>query len=84
MNTIGRVDVVMIDSTTAMVSWMEGGSIKAAKVHTDGTKENSMMIASSSDKRSSGFPQMTRWGNNVIFAWTDYKEKTVKVGIVNL
>ena len=83
-NTIGRVDVIMIDSTTAMVSWMEGGSIKAAKVHTNGTKDNSVMIASSSDKRSSGFPQMTRSGNNVVFAWTDDKEKTVKVGIVTL
>jgi len=83
-NTIGRVDVVMVDSTTAMVSWMEGGSIKAAKVHTNGTKDISIMIASSSDKRSSGFPQMTRSGNNVVFAWTDDKEKTVKVGIVTL
>jgi len=83
-NTIGRVDVVMIDSTTAMVSWMEGGSIKAAKVHADGKKEDSILIASSSDKRSSGFPQMTRSGNNIIFAWTDDKEKTIKVGTITL
>jgi hypothetical protein len=83
-NTIGRVGVVMIDTSTAMVSWMEGGSIKAAKVHAEGTKENSILIASSSDKRSSGFPQMTKSGNRLIFAWTDDKEKTVKVGIVKL
>ena len=83
-NTIGRVDVVMIDTATAMVSWMEGGSIKAAKVHTDGTKENSILIASSSDKRSSGFPQMTKSGNHLIFAWTDDKEKTIKVGMITL
>ena len=74
----------MIDSTTAMVSWMEAGSIKAAKVHTDGKKEDSILIASSSDKRSSGFPQMTRSGNNIIFAWTDDKEKTIKVGRITL
>ncbi|HEU5165616.1 MAG TPA: sialidase family protein [Chitinophagaceae bacterium] len=83
-NTIGRVDAVMIDSTTAMVSWMESGNIKAAKVHNDGTKENSILIASSSDKRSSGFPQMTKSGNRLIFAWTDDKEKTVKVGMIVL
>ena len=83
-NAIGRVDVVMIDPLTAMVSWMEGGSIKAAKVQTDGTKDNSTLIASSSDKRSSGFPQMPISGNNVIFAWTDDKEKTVKIGRITL
>jgi len=81
---IGRVDISMLDSAIAIVSWMEGASIKAAKVHTDGTKEESIMIASSSDKRSSGFPQMTKSDNKIYFAWTDDKEKTVKVGIVKL
>jgi len=77
--TIGRVDVIMLDSSTAMVSWMEGADIKAVKVHADGSKEKSMMIASSSDKRSSGFPQMTKSGNKIFFAWTDDKKKTINV-----
>jgi hypothetical protein len=81
---IGRVDVVMLDAATAMVSWMEGADIKAVKVHADGTKGNSIMIASSSDKRSSGFPQMTRSGNKVIFAWTDDKKKTIRTASVIL
>ena len=58
---------------------MEGASIKAVKVHADGTKEASVMVASSSDKRSAGFPQMTRSGNKLFFAWTDDKEKSIKV-----
>lgn len=81
---IGRVDILMLDSATTMVCWMEGASIKAVKVHADATKEPSFMIASSSDKRSSGFPQMTRSGNSIFFAWTDDKVKTVKVAIMNL
>lgn len=76
---IGRVDVVMLDEKTAMVSWMEGADIKAVKVHSDGTKEPSVMIASSSESRSAGFPQMTRLGNKLIFAWTDDMAKTIKV-----
>lgn len=76
---IGRVDVVMIDEKSVMVSWMEGSMIKAAKVYNDGKKEPSMIIASSSESRSSGFPQITKSGNNLIFAWTDDKEKTIKV-----
>ena len=78
-NAIGRVDVVMLNDKSAMVSWMEGAVIKAARVNKNGTKDSSIVIASSSESRSSGFPQMTKSGNNLIFAWTDDKEKTIKV-----
>ena len=80
----GRVDVVMLNEKSAMVSWMEGGSIKAIKVNADGTKGSPLMIASSSEKRSSGFPQMTKAGNKIIFAWTDDKEKTIRVAGLDL
>lgn len=76
---IGRVDVVILDEKSAMLSWMEGSVIKATKVYSDGKKESSILIASSAESRSSGFPQMTKSGNNLIFAWTDEKGKTIKV-----
>lgn len=79
---IGRVDVVMLDTHHAMVSWMEGSEIKAVKVNSDGSKESSMTIASSSEARSSGFPQMTKAGDKLIFAWTDDKEKKIKTATV--
>ncbi len=81
---IGRVDVVMLDNDTAMVSWMEGSQIKAVKVSRDGSMGSSISIASSSDARSSGFPQMTKSGNKLIFAWTDDKEKIIKTAQVSL
>ncbi|MBI1767142.1 MAG: exo-alpha-sialidase [Bacteroidetes bacterium] len=81
---IGRVDIVLVDNKTAIVSWMEGSVLKAAKVHSDGSKEPSLIIASSSESRSSGFPQMTKSGNQLIFAWTDDKEKNIKVATVLL
>lgn len=81
---IGRVDIVLLDEQTAMVSWMEGTDIKIAKVRSDGTKEQSINIATSSESRSSGFPQMTKSGNKLIFAWTDSKDKTIKLASVNL
>ncbi len=83
-NPIGRVDLVMLDEKMAMVSWMEGTVIKAVKVMADGTKQASIQIASSSESRSSGFPQMTRSGKRLIFAWTDDKEKTVRVASLDL
>lgn len=83
-HAIGRVDIILIDDKTAMVSWMEGSDIKAAKIHPDGTKEPSMIIASSSESRSSGFPQMTKSGNKIIFAWTDEHLKKIKTGSLAL
>jgi hypothetical protein len=77
---LGRVDIVLLDEKTAMVSWMEGAEIRATKVYADGKKEPSILIASSSESRSSGFPQMTKSGDEIVFAWTDDKERRVKVG----
>lgn len=81
---IGRVDIELLDERTAMVSWMEGSEIKAAKVYSNGKKDASVIIASTSESRSSGFPQMTKAGSKIIFAWTDDKEKTIKVASLAL
>ncbi|MBK5279103.1 MAG: exo-alpha-sialidase [Bacteroidia bacterium] len=83
-SAIGRVDIVMIDNQSVVVSWMEGTKIKVAKVHSDGKLEPSITVASSSESRSSGFPQMTKSGNKLIFAWTDDVEKNIKVASLKL
>lgn len=81
---IGRVDLVMLDDNSAMVSWMEGAVIKATRVYSDGKKDTPIIISTSSSSRSSGFPQMTKSGNNILFAWSDDKEKTIKVASLAL
>jgi hypothetical protein len=81
---LGRVDVVLLNEETALVSWMEGATIKAVKVKADGSKEAPFTIATSSEARSSGFPQMTKSENEIIFAWTDSEAKKVKVASVEL
>jgi hypothetical protein len=81
---IGRVDVVMLDEKSAMVSWMEGAVIKAARIYKTGKKDPAIIIASSSEARSSGFPQMTKSGNKIVFAWSDDKTKAIKLAILSL
>jgi hypothetical protein len=81
---IGRVDVVMLDKNTAVVSWMEGSVIKVAKAYSNGKKEVSFTVAASAESRSSGFPQMTKSGNNLFFAWTADKSKTIKIAVLSL
>ncbi|RYY31322.1 MAG: hypothetical protein EOO04_01710 [Chitinophagaceae bacterium] len=79
----GRVDALLLDATSAIVCWMEGGNIKAVKVHNDGTREASQLIATSSTSRSSGFPQMTRAGDDILFAWTDNAAKKIKMATLH-
>jgi hypothetical protein len=76
---LGRVDMVLLDSATAMVSWMEGSTIKLAKVHADGTREAAILVAQSSEARSGGFPQMAKRGSELFMAWTDNKSKSIKL-----
>jgi hypothetical protein len=78
-STIGRVDFVMLDENRGVVSWMEGAEIKMREVYSNGTVGTSVHIATSSDQRSSGFPQMTRADENLIFAWTDEKDSLVSI-----
>lgn len=81
---IGRVDIVLLDNENAMVSWMEGTEIKAVKVNKNGDKGEAIIIANSSESRSSGFPQMTKSGDRLFFAWTDDKEKTIKTAFLSI
>ena len=71
---LGRVDLVMLDKQSAMVSWLtqENGEtiIKAQKVFTNGSTEAPIVISKTSESRGSGFPQMAKVNQEVFFAWT--------------
>jgi hypothetical protein len=82
--TIGRVDIVLLNADKAVVSWMEGAAIKARIIHRNGIKDSPWEIANSSDARSSGFPQMTRARDQLLFAWTDDEEKTIKTASMSI
>jgi BNR repeat-like domain len=72
-NPAGRVDVLLLPNGTAVVSWLEklanGGEVRIRKVKADGSRDAAMTIAPAGTARSSGFPQMVRVGNSLVFAW---------------
>jgi len=82
--TIGRVDIALLDGDRAMVSWMEGSKINARIVNKDGKLGNPIEVANSSSARSSGFPQMTKTGEKLIFAWTNDQEKNIKISSISI
>jgi hypothetical protein len=82
--TLGRVDIELIEKDKAMVCWMEEGKILVRSVDSSGRLGNPVQVAASSDKRSSGFPQMTKNGNTVWFAWTDDSADLRKVKVAKM
>lgn len=82
---IGRVDALLLDQDTALVSWMESNNgkaqVMAATVNRTGEKKDTMFIAELDPSRSSGFPQMERVGDRVYFAWTDVAGESSSVKV---
>jgi hypothetical protein len=74
----GRVDVVLLEDGRAVVSWLEetaaGAEIRVQPFARSGAAGRPVTISRSSATRSSGFPQMIRAGNRLLFAWTDAAE----------
>lgn len=69
--TVGRVALQMLDDAHAFIIWMEERKILGKKVAKGGVVANPIEISLSSEKRSSGFPQITKAGNHIFLAWTD-------------
>ena len=72
---LGRTDLALLEDGSAIVSWLagsaDGGEIRYRRITGSGTLGRSMMLARTSDARSSGFPQMVVTDGSLIFAWTD-------------
>ncbi len=77
---IGRVDVVALSATEALVSWVrsdrESAQIVVRRVGSDGRVGEPVKIAETRAGRESGFPKMVRTGADVVFAWTQPGEPT--------
>jgi len=73
---LGRVDVVLHQTGSAMISWIEnqpenGPQINLVNVSADGRKEASIPLVSTNSSRASGFPQLELFKNQLLMAWTD-------------
>jgi hypothetical protein len=77
-NPIGRVDLVMLEDGSSLVSWMESSDddalLRIRRVHQDGQLDRAVTIATLSAARASGFPRMVRNRDTFLFAWTHVDE----------
>jgi len=81
----GRVDVLLLDANTALVTWLEqtasGAEIRARRVPRTGKPPASMKVADSATARAAGFARMARSGNQVWFAWTEQTATTKRIHV---
>ena len=71
---LGRVDVVLLDQGTALVSWLEHDEGEARIVVRPVAPSGALpstVVAKTSQARSSGFPRMAWFGDEIILAWTE-------------
>ena len=72
--SLGRVDVELLLDGSAVVSWMEladgRASFRFRRIEPNGTRSAAVTITEIGANRNSGYPRMTRRGNELLFAWT--------------
>jgi hypothetical protein len=73
-DTIGRVDVALLDDGSAVASWIEvvdkRAEFKIRRVDPTGRKSASITVAQLDAGRSSGYPRIAQHGDALVFAWT--------------
>lgn len=72
---VGRVDVELVESGAALVSWIErtegGAEVRVRRIAPDGALGRPLTVTTTSAERASGFPRMARAGDEVVLAWTE-------------
>jgi hypothetical protein len=73
-DTIGRVDVALLDDGSAVASWIEIAEQKASfrirRVDRAGNRSAAMDVAAIESGRGSGYPRIAVSGGELVFAWT--------------
>ncbi len=73
-DTIGRVDVALLQDGSAIASWIEvaeqRAEFKVRRVDPAGATSAAVTVAAIESGRGSGYPRLAQHGNELVFAWT--------------
>jgi hypothetical protein len=83
-NPAGRVGVAVMDSGSAVVSWVVRGEqavqVRTRQIDPDGARRPSLAIGTTS---SGNFPRVKRSGDSVLFTWTERSKDQVLVSALD-
>lgn len=72
-DTIGRVDIAMLEDGSAVASWIETtgktSEFKVRRIQPSGVKSPSITVAPIESGRTAGYPRIAVQGNEIVFAW---------------
>jgi hypothetical protein len=74
----GRVDIVMLDENTAVVTWLEQTAVFARRITRSGQRSAPIKIAETTNARAAGFTRIAKVNDEVWFSWTS-GDKQVRV-----
>ena len=85
---MGRVDIELISETEAMISWLSTvdgkGKLLIRKIKTNGDIGPIKVVDEVSTERSTGFPQIEEFNDDVYISWTDNSESGKKVRVTKI
>ena len=85
---LGRVDIEFISETEAMISWLSTvngkGKLLIRKIKTNGDIGPIKVVDEVSTERSTGFPQIEEFNDDVYISWTDNSESGKKVRVTKI
>jgi hypothetical protein len=71
---VGRVDAILLDDGSAVVSWVEatpdGLSLRLRRIGADGSRGAAVAVLPAGAPLSNGFPRIVRAGERLVIAWT--------------
>ena len=87
-NATGRVDIVMLNDSEAVVSWMEpigqDELIRIRRVSSNGAADRPLTIAKTTAARASGFPQMELLDDRLYVVWTLSNEGQTEIRMASI
>jgi hypothetical protein len=79
----GRVDVELLSDGSAIASWIEftnqGSHFRVRRITRAGARSEALTVSNVAGSRSSGYPRLGVYGNEVVFAWTESVGGTTQV-----
>jgi hypothetical protein len=79
-SALGRVDIALLDDGSAVATWIEfadgRAQFKLRRVEATGAKSPAMTVSNLAASRASGYPRLARFGNELVFAWTESTQPT--------
>ena len=80
---LGRVDVEFIDNDEILISWLSSldgkGLLLMRKINSKGNLGDITSFENISTQRSTGFPQIEKFKDNIYISWTDSEGETKNI-----